>query len=96
MLRLHEFTWDFQHVVELMDFFAEGARAGDGRLDRLRVLDLTDTNVHDIGLSKLASAIEAGFGKGLEELDLSAARSGSSYVGACSCGDKIDSMGTPD
>lgn len=94
MLRLHEFTWDFQHVVELMDFFAEGARAG--WWDRLRVLDLTDTNVHDVGLSKLAAAIEAGFGKGLEELDLSAAHSGSSYVGACSCGDTIDSMGPPD
>jgi len=69
VLRLHAFCLDWPDAVMLMDYFAE-ASAVDGRWDRLRVLDLTDCAVGDIGLSQLAAAIEAGFGKGLEEIDL--------------------------
>jgi hypothetical protein len=51
-----------------MAYFAEAA---DGRWDRLRVLDLSNCIVGDIGLSQLAAAVQAGFGRGLEEIDVS-------------------------
>ena len=65
----------------MLDFFGE--RVGDGRWDKLRVLDLTDCcHVGDIGLYRLSAAIEAGFGSALEELDLSVQFNVPAYV-AC-------------
>lgn len=78
MLRLHDFFTQFDEAVALTDYF--GAAAADGRWDRLRVLDLTDCVLGDIGMLRLAAAIEAGFAKGLEELDFSFNRSTGQYV----------------
>lgn len=78
VLRLHDLFTQFDEAVALMDYFAESA--ADGRWDRLRVLDLTDCVLGDIGVLRLAAAIEAGFGKSLEELDLSFNRNTGRYV----------------
>ena len=69
VMRLQDFFWNFGEAVPLFDFFAE--TAGDGRFDRLRVLDLSDCSINDIAMGRLAAAMEAGFGGALEELDLS-------------------------
>lgn len=83
VLRLQDFFLNFEEAVALFDFFAE--TAGDGRWDRLRVLDLWKCSINDIAMGQLAAAMEAGFGSALEELDLTTAPSfWPEYVHLCS------------
>lgn len=76
ILRLRKFaSGGFELAVALLTAFTGMKSPQDGRWEGLRILDLSDNLLGDIGLERLAESMASGvFGAALEELDLSLGR----------------------